>query len=183
MCKLFPLIVDFQNGHTEVFIQIMEQMAPVINKYSRRLYSYEYEDAHQELLISLFRAVQVIPQFNTDAQCVKYLAATIYHRFCTLYRQTWHLPDRKETPVENPEFYMPYTFSSYVNDYSIFNLDIRQFIQNLKNEKHRQILIFFLYGQLNDREIADLLHTPRQYIYRTRKSLLQKLYHDLYKLN
>ena len=144
---------------------------------------FEYEDAHQELLISLFRAVQVIPQFNTDAQCVKYLAATIYHRFCTLYRQTWHLPDRKETPVENPEFYMPYTFSSYVNDYSIFNLDIRQFIQNLKNEKHRQILIFFLYGQLNDREIADLLHTSRQYIYRTRKSLLQKLYHDLYKLN
>lgn len=79
---------------------------------------------------------------------------------------------------------MPYTFlRSYVNDYSIFNLDIRQFIQNLKNEKHRQILIFFLYGQLNDREIADLLHTSRQYIYRTRKSLLQKLYHDLYKLN
>ena len=66
---------------------------------------------------------------------------------------------------------------------ALLYLDIRQFIQNLKNEKHRQILIFFLYGQLNDREIADLLHTSRQYIYRTRKSLLQKLYHDLYKLN
>lgn len=183
MCNFFSLIVDFQNGNTEAFTQIMEKMSPVINKYSRRLYYFEYEDARQELLISLFYAARVIPQFSTDEQCVKYLASAFYHRFCALYRQTQHLSDSKEIPVENPEFYVPYVSCNCVSDYPLFNLDIRQFIQHLKNPKHRQILIFFLYGYLNDREIADILHTSRQYVHRTRKSLLHKLYHYLHDSN
>lgn len=62
-------------------------MQPLINKYARGLYYYEYEDMQQELTLALIESVKKIEKFDEEGKTIKYLIIGIRNRFYELYRK------------------------------------------------------------------------------------------------
>ena len=51
-------------------MDIINRMSPLINKYSRSLYSSEYEDIRQELILALLESVNKIKQYDIEEKCI-----------------------------------------------------------------------------------------------------------------
>lgn len=56
---------------------LIRKFQPVINKYPRKSFSLEYEDALQELIIAFMNGINGISEYENEGQCVSYLLRSI----------------------------------------------------------------------------------------------------------
>lgn len=130
-------------------MDIINRMSPLINKYSRSLYSSEYEDIRQELILALLESVNKIKQYDIEEKCISYLAHGIKNRFMELYRKEKVL---KEEQLAYDISEVPQISNTFQD--AEFYVDIKQIILSEKSITKRKIIELIAYENATDSEIA-----------------------------
>ncbi len=170
------MIKLYRKGNENILTEIWIQMQPLIKNQARRTHFMEYDDACQEYSIALIEAINKIQTYDTDGQCLKYIATCIKNKFCFLYK-------RYCSGVANEIFddiVIDDSDTSNTYDDVVFFADIADFIEKIPSEVKRNIASLSILQQKSDAEIALQLGLSRQYINRIKKELYREL-SNLYK--
>ena len=71
MCVICNLIKQAKNGDKSCMEKLIATFIPLIKKYS---YKLNYEDAENDLIISLLQLIYDMPLSNNDGQAVNYIS-------------------------------------------------------------------------------------------------------------
>ena len=156
---------------SSALMDIINRMSPLINKYSRSLYSSEYEDIRQELILALLESVNKIKQYDIEEKCISYLAHGIKNRFMELYRKEKVV---KEEQLAYDISEVPQISNTFQD--AEFYVDIKQIILSEKSITKRKIIELIAYENATDSEIALKLQISRQYVNRCKKEICNKLF-------
>ena len=148
--RISKLIGDYKNGNIDALEQLWKQMLPLIKKYAGKTHFMEYGDACQEYSIALIESINKIQIYDTDGQCLKYIAICIKNRFCYLFKQ--HCAGVANEILDDIVIDDESITDTY-NDV-IFFTDITNFIEKLPSETKRNIASLSILQQKNDAEIA-----------------------------
>lgn len=89
LCNLIQHIKETDTGWELLF----KQLQPLIRKSAKKLFFLEYENAEQEICLAVFSAVQTISHYNSDGECLKYIANGIHFACSALFsKSSPHLP-------------------------------------------------------------------------------------------
>lgn len=165
--QLNKLIQDFKNGENEKFIQIIEKMKPLINKYIRLLYKDEKEDIQSEFVLCLLESITKMKYYNEEGQCIYFLSKALKNRFHELYKKSKLHFDREV--IVDDEYFININFKQSEYDNCIICEDLKKLL--LKTEgKQYKILYAMIFNDESDTEIAKKLFVSRQYVNRIRKN-------------
>lgn len=81
LCNLIQHIKETDTGWELLF----KQLQPLIRKSAKKLFFLEYENAEQEICLAVFSAVQTISHYNSDGECLKYIANGIHFACSALF--------------------------------------------------------------------------------------------------
>lgn len=160
---LLEMIEEFRNGNKEGFVDIVDKMSPLIESYARKLYTWEQEDARQEMILALLIGIRKITYCRSEGECVNYIKMCIHHAYVGIVK--------KETKYKTD-----YAEMREVIDYndeiglSELYLDLEGYLCGL-GKKKRKIAESILISGKNDNEIAQELGVSRQYINKLRHKM------------
>nr|WP_296094876.1 hypothetical protein [uncultured Dorea sp.] len=149
---------------------LIRKFQPVINKYARKLFSLEYEDALQELIIAFMNGINGISEYENEGQCVSYLVRSIQLRFYELQRKCILENEIKRSSLESIV-----ERDSGIEEAEYGSIELKldfDRIKSSKNEVWNEIIDGIIEG-LNDSEIAKNLHISRQYVNRCRRKIIK----------
>ena len=92
MEHLLSLIEEHQKGDPNACIQILKRMDPLLKKYAGKIHCMEYEDAFQELSLTLLETLPYLDIHQSEGKSVKYMETAIVNRYRSLCRQYLSLP-------------------------------------------------------------------------------------------
>ena len=121
-------LVNKSKTNSEAMLKLIITMTPLIRKYSKKLFFMEYEDAEQEMVLALIKAVKKISKCETDGQCINYLQNAIKYHFSNLCKKNMQRKKCEEVCCEN-------NVISYTERYT----DV-DFIYDLTKLVHRSII-------------------------------------------
>ena len=165
-------IVRYKDGEEKALLEIIEQMTPLVKKYTNKIHFMEKEDAEQEFYLILVKCILKIDSGKSEGECVKYIERARINRYNYLCRTNLNkeifasLEDLLETFVDKR------------NNQEIENVEIRSCLEKLKKENNKKwkILELFVYERLTDAEIARRIGVSRQYVNTERKKLLKQIW-------
>ncbi|MCI9220979.1 MAG: sigma-70 family RNA polymerase sigma factor [Lachnospiraceae bacterium] len=168
------LVQDIKHNK-DAFVELVEKMNPLINKYVRLLYKDEREDVREELILALWEAMSSIKYYDNDGECMAYLRNALRLKFLELYRkskkrhefQLVKEPDATLAIIEMPSGLLD------ISDV-IFREDIRALLKQFDG-KGRDICFQILLEEKSDSQIAKNLEVSRQYVNRLRRNLFSYL--------
>lgn len=170
MVTLISLIQSFQSGNPDSLSQILERMTPLVKKYAGKIHCMEYEDALQELYLTLLESINYLDTFQSEGKCVKYMETCIINRYYALCKHCLSIPETDSIDDSSPVF--PSTPA-----YDDTALDIDAYISSLpKHGYKQQILSMFFYNDMSDKDIATQLGLSRQYVNRIKKQLIKNYF-------
>ena len=150
---------------------LIQKFQPIIHKYARKLYSLEYEDVVQELIIALIKAVDAIEEYENEGRSINYLIKGIMLRFYELQRKSIaeyecrvHSEQIDENALLGQED--PYVWVET-------KVELERFKE--KSSFTEQCVIEGMILGMSDAELAEVLHVSRQYINRKRKAIIKSL--------
>lgn len=175
MGEFGSLISRVKGNDKEIFGEIIKKMAPVIDKYVRKSFWCDSEDARQEYVLSIWEAIMKMEYINHDGQCVKYLHQAVENRY--------HELQRKNTRIKNYED--KEAGLALIDTKGSIDTEIENFltIESIKkviseeNGKKYDILYASYIEEKSVAEIANRNNLSRQYVNQIRKKyrlLLQK---------
>lgn len=168
------LVQDIKHNK-DTFVELVEKMNPLINKYVRLLYKDEREDVREELILALWEAISSIKYYDNDGECMAYLRNALRLKFLELYRKSKKRhefqfvkePDETLAIIEMPSGLLD------ISDV-IFREDIRALLKQFDG-KGRDICFQILLEEKSDSQIAKNLKVSRQYVNRLRRYLFSYL--------
>ncbi|HBA67823.1 MAG TPA: hypothetical protein DCZ40_00470 [Lachnospiraceae bacterium] len=167
MEALISLIQKYNNNDNSAGNLITARMTPLVRKYAAKLHCMEYDDAIQELYLSLLESLRYIDTAQSEGRCVRYMETCVVNRYRTLCKH--YLSDPQTENLDNFEMTL-----SAPEPYDDSQTDIDYYIRTLPSTGYKhQILSLFFYEDLNDNEIASRLHLSRQYVNRVKKKLIR----------
>lgn len=106
-------------------MKIINRFHPLLQKYARKLYYIEFDDAIQELTMALIIAVQKIHNTENEYACITYISQSVIHAFTKLYRQS-----QKNAEIQSSNYPLnpsltgayDYLFVIYAKNMSIYAL-------------------------------------------------------------
>ena len=174
MDKLMNLLKNYKNNKSEESLSaIIEQMSPLVKKYARLTHCMEYDDAIQELYVTLIETLEYIDPVRGKYECLSYIKYAIqnkYKRLCskniaknntTTLHENLHF---KEECVKNLEF----------------SLDLQKYIDNLYLTSPRKSNKLYLSAikNMSDKEVAAKLKISKQYVNRIKKQYISIFLHN-----
>ena len=78
MCILCNLISEAKDGNKNSMLEILNKFKPLIKKYS---YKMNYEDAENDLILSMIQLIYDMPYLNNDGHAVNYINQSIYNAY------------------------------------------------------------------------------------------------------
>ena len=78
---LSELIREYKDGGKRNFEKIAEKMNPLIEFYARKLYTWDREDARQEMLLALFLSLEKMKYCRNEGETLSYLKTGIRRRY------------------------------------------------------------------------------------------------------
>ncbi len=175
MGQFSDMVNQVKNGEKERFVSLIEQLEPLIAKYTRLLFKDEKEDVRSELILALWEAVTNMEYIANDGQGMVYFTNALRNKFYELYRKSKHEHDG-ETLFD--ELYsMEQSFVE--QQYGDINMktDVLNFLKQYKGKKY-EIYYLIMMEQLSDSEISSRLNISRQYVNRQRRQLQNKLLNE-----
>ena len=163
---LSELIREYKDGGKRNFEKIAEKMNPLIEFYARKLYTWDREDARQEMLLALFLSLEKMKYCRNEGEMLSYLKTGIRRRYKDLMLKELH---NKEETV-----YAEWTEVQDERD----DFAISEFYMNLESAlesfhgKERKIAERILES---DTEAAIQEAVSRQYCNRIRKKFVRKM--------
>lgn len=162
------LVQQYKSGNKEALDEIIKKMNPLIIKYSRLTFPLEYEDAKQEYSLTIIKAVKKMSHCDSDISCLKYLKSAVrnqYINFCSTYYSCPNIMPLEEVIAPSTDI-----------DHLILYTDIQCFLKKFADKKnHKQIFYLYVFEEMSDINIAELLGLSRQYVNRIRKKMIQQL--------
>lgn len=164
LCKLIQKVKETNTGWDRLF----RQLQPLIRGYTKKLFFLEREDAMQEINLAFFLTVRTMKHYNSDRECLKYIATGVYYAYATLCKNH---SDNEQT-VSFEENYLPFenSISDGLSDTEYFLEPLEQ-LTNISPRK-KEIATYLLQGY-KDSEIASKLKVSRQYIYKVKQELFR----------
>lgn len=108
---LSELIREYKDGGKRNFEKIAEKMNPLIEFYARKLYTWDREDARQEMLLALFLSLEKMKYCRNEGEMLSYLKTGIRRRYKDLM-----LKEKKRLYMRNGrKFRMKETILQYPN--------------------------------------------------------------------
>lgn len=160
----YSVLLQKAKYDTNALMEIITRMQPLIKKYAKHLFFMEYEDATQELTLSIIEAVYSISKYPTDAECITYIENAVKYKFSHLCKKNIYREQHEDiyTPADNS--------SAFYQDFSLeeFKADWADKIHSMPS-KHQIILQYILLGY-SDKEIAKRIGLSRQYVNRIKKT-------------
>lgn len=149
---------------------IITEMQPLIKKYAKKLYFMEYDDAFQELTLSLLEAIYKIRHYENDYMCLAYFKKAIINKYIHFCNEHF-----KSSEMESESEINENTFS-FIDNFNQIELDVdlHQFFKG-KNENYKRIIEYAFIEELNSSEIAFKMGVSRQYINKIKNQVLKKL--------
>ena len=80
----FANLVNKAKNNSEAVMEILKIMKPIINKYVKKIYFMDKEDAEQELNLAIIEAIQRISNCKYDGQCIVYIENAIKFKYAHL---------------------------------------------------------------------------------------------------
>ncbi|MGN0512031.1 MAG: sigma-70 family RNA polymerase sigma factor [Lachnospiraceae bacterium] len=149
---------------------IIERLNPLLNKYARKLFFMEREDAYQELVASLIEAVRKISQYSDDAGCINYMQRSIEHKYCYLCKQNI----RKENMDKMVEQDIADSFITKDHAEKIIEREFVKSLLNDLNKREYEIMNLSVCYELSDADVAKRLGVSRQYVGKVKHQVYQK---------
>lgn len=127
----------------------------------------EYEDALQELYITLLETLPYLDCTQTEWKCLTYMKKAVINRYYALCKHYLSIPQTEnldtvsaflESPSSFDDTY--YDIVSYINSFPVESLKYK-------------ILALYFYDDKTDTEIAVVLKVSRQYVHRIKKKLVR----------
>lgn len=168
------MISNYKKGDMTVLEQLWVQLLPLIKKHAGKTYFMEYDDAYQEYSLTLFEAINKIQSYDTDGQCLKYIATCMKNKFCYLYKNYCSIIANETT---NDTILIKTEELDLIDSYNdiVFWTDINEFIMKLSSETKQTIANLSIVHQKSDIEIASYLGVSRQYVNKIKKEIYQRL--------
>ena len=161
------LISDAKKGDKDSMLEILSKFKPLIKKYS---YMMNYEDAENDLILSMIQLINDMPSLSNDGQAVNYINQSIYNAYIKHIklqikkRKNEYLCDTEE--IKN--------ISMLYDDFYEANVDLKCAIEQLSKNQRNVIILKFIY-MLPDKEIMKKLKLSRQSVYKNKIKGLEKL--------
>lgn len=167
------LIENYKKGisQEECVEKLINRFYLLIHKYARKLYNYDFEDAYQEMILTLLESINKIDYFKNEGECVNYISNALRFRALELYRKdkiyrnnTIYLSDELDKAED--------TYDKYKE--AEFFIDLKR-SEIIKSWLDRKIVNGIVYENLSDAQIAKKCKVSRQYINRRKKYIFKKL--------
>ncbi|MBU5593383.1 sigma-70 family RNA polymerase sigma factor [Clostridium sp. MSJ-4] len=166
MVNLYEKIKNCQCGNKEDILFVLNMFEPLLNKYSRLL---EYDDAKQELTLTLIKTLQKIPihkkNFKEDKYIISYIKKSIINRYVSLSKK---LTKKYTYEAEFDSNLM------YFNDDDENIIELYDLLKDLTRVEKNIIVLKYLHN-MSDVEIAELHNISRQAVNQTKNRALNKL--------
>lgn len=142
-------------------------MDPLLKKYAGKIHCMEYEDAFQELSLTLLETLPYLDIHQSEGKSVKYMETAIVNRYRSLCRQYLSLPQTEAIEDKTDTLADPF-------QYDESKMDVENFIASLpENSLSYKILMMYYYEELSDAQIGDKLGVSRQYVNRIKKQTIK----------
>ena len=166
---LAELIREYKSGNEKSFEKIAEKMNPLLMFYADKLYTWEQEDARQEMLVTLFCALDKMKYCKSEGECLSYIKTAVRRRYKDLVLKELH--NKKET------VHMEWTEVQDAGDgfgEAEFYMDLELALRYFHGKERKIAERMLLYGE-NDKELALHEGVSRQYCNKIRKKLIRKM--------
>lgn len=175
MKPLITLIYEYQSHIPNADIEILKRMEPLIKKYASHIYCMEYEDAVQELYLTLLMSLSHLNPSLSEGKCINYMKTSIENRYKSLYK--YHL---SEPEKENLDSCSTILQAPDLIDETYY--DVIAYIQSFSRESTKyKILYQYFYLEQSDSTIAKTLNVSRQYVNRLKRKLIEKYFSEYVK--
>lgn len=159
----YAMLVKKAKKDTESQMRLLNQMKPLINMYSKKLFFLDSEDATQEICLAIIEAIINITECETDGQCITYINNAVKYRFARLCKRNIKKEKMEETYELNLKL------AIYNEKYGDIET-IYDWTDKIKKLSNKQKKIFnYLIEGYTDYEIAKKMGMSRQYINRVKK--------------
>lgn len=173
MKSLTQMIESYKETKDErILAEIFRGFEPIIHKYTSRTGPALSEDMRQELLISVWNAVEKIGDYSVNARCVCYIVSAIRHKYVFLCRKY-----KEQTQLE--ELVSEIWDEASASDVSVFDeiefaVDLEQNMKDL-SQNQKKLAEYAFMRKMSDSEIARELGVSRQYVNKEKKRIAVKI--------
>lgn len=155
-----------------ILAEIFRGFEPIIHKYASRTRPAFSDDMRQELLISVWNAVEKIGDYSVNARCVCYIVSAIRHRYIYLCRAYKEQAELEELVSEIWDT-IPESDLSVFEEIE-FAVDLEQNMKEL-SQSQRKLAEYAFMQKMSDAEIARKLGVSRQYVNKEKKRIAVKI--------
>lgn len=167
MSTICKLIIAAKSGDQNSMLEIINMFMPLIKKYT---YKMNYEDAGNDLMLSMIQLIYSMPSLTNDGQAVNYIKQSIYTSYIKYIKQQIKKRENEcsyDTEILN-------NISSLYEDFSELNVDLHNAIKQLPVIQQKVIILKFFY-MMPDKEIMKKLKLSRQSVYKNKIKGLENL--------
>lgn len=146
-------------------LQAINLFSPLIQKYSKKLFFIDREDAEQEMTLAFISTIHKMNYFHSPGECISFINKGLYRRFCVLCKENPQNAEMTTDFISLPDF----EFEERYPDIDLI-CDYQKHLEKLPSI-YTEIFHLLLKGY-SDREIAAQLHFSKQYINRIKKKIV-----------
>ena len=168
MEPLYQILSKCKLHDEEAYLKLIEKFQPLLKKYS---YLLNYDDAYNDMQLSLLELSQVIPLENfqnNDAFLVSYISKSMKNKYIALSSKNQNI----QSHILSLDEMMDYTDEN--NKDIKFNIILELNLECL-TELQKKVIIYRYYYEYSDNEIAKVLGVSRQAVNRLRNRAIEKL--------
>lgn len=85
--SLLEMIEKYKKGDKEIFLEIVDKMKPLLNGYVRKLYTWERQDAEQEMVVALLNGIKKMEYLRSEGECIKYACACVRNAYIKIVKK------------------------------------------------------------------------------------------------
>lgn len=162
--NLCTLLNEAKNDSSKM-LQAINLFSPLIQKYSKKLFFIDREDAEQEMTLAFISTIHKMNYFHSPGECISFINKGLYRRFCVLCKENPQNAEMTTDFISLPDF----EFEERYPDIDLI-CDYQKHLEKLPSI-YTEIFHLLLKGY-SDREIAAQLHFSKQYINRIKKKIV-----------
>ena len=87
MQKNLCTLLNVAKDDSSKMLQAINLFSPLIQKYSKKLFFIDREDAEQEMTLAFISTIHKMNYFHSPGECISFINKGLYRRFCVLCKE------------------------------------------------------------------------------------------------
>lgn len=118
MTTITKLLEEYRNGSADACEEILKRMMPLAKKYAGKIHCMDYEDALQELCLTILEALTHLDPACPEGKCISYIETSVINRYYALCKRYLSAPETEnidDTNADLPDSFpttIPFSTSS-----------------------------------------------------------------------